>query len=225
VLQKFNLIVVCRPEGKHAFVSVGFPGFVGVFSGMNDQGLALALHGVFWSPDGGSTFDPEGVPCTLLLRRVLEECSTVEEAERLLRRSRHTTVLSVVLCDRRRGLVVEVSPRKVASRDSVDGFCACTNHFRAGLNLSVNVCGRYASLCRVAQTTDKLTLEDVARKLHQVNQGYQTVQTMAFEPVPLRLHVAVGQCPSSSLPLKQLEVGSLLGVESAAAVVAPSRGS
>ena len=30
VLQKYSLVIVCRPDGKHAFASVGFPGLVGV---------------------------------------------------------------------------------------------------------------------------------------------------------------------------------------------------
>jgi len=36
-------------------------------------------------------FDPQGDPMLLTFRRVLEECATVEEAEKLLRQTRHTT--------------------------------------------------------------------------------------------------------------------------------------
>lgn len=213
VLQQYGLVVVCRPEGKIAFVSVAFPGVFGVFSGMNERGLALALHGVFRSGNGSANFDPKGTPCTMVLRRVLEECSTVQEAEALLQKSRHTTVLSVVLCDRQRGSVVEVGPGGTAVRRPVNGICACTNHFRAGRNLPAEVCPRYAGLLR-ATKSGRLTLDAVARKLDEVNQGLQTVQTMIFEPDPLRLHVAVGTCPSSSQPLKALEMEPLLKGES-----------
>lgn len=210
VLQPYNLVAVYRPEGKHAFVSIGFTGLLGVTSGMNDRGLALAVHGVFTAGRGATPFDPRGVPCTLLYRRVLEECATVREAEELLRRERPTTALSVVLCDRHSGAVVEVAPGGVASRRSVDGLCVCTNHFRAGRNLSVDVCPRYAFLSRSA-TEGRYGLDDVAHKLHRVNQGGQTLQTMIFEPGPLQLHLAMGSCPSSALPMKRLDLPPLMG--------------
>lgn len=213
VLQKYSLVIVYRPEGKHAFVSVSFPGVIGAFSGMNERGLALALHGVFQADDGSPNSDPKGVACTMLLRRVLEECDTVEQAEDLLRRSRHTTVLSVVLCDRARGAIAEVGPGGVAVRRATGGICACTNHFRAGRNLPVEICSRYAGLLRNTQA-GKLSVDAVARKLHEVNQGSQTVQTMIFKPGPLRLQLAIGSCPSSALPLRTLEIGPLLGAES-----------
>jgi isopenicillin-N N-acyltransferase-like protein len=211
VLQPYNLVAVYRPERKHAFVAVGFPGVLGVTSGMNDRGLALAVHGVFAARGGAPPFDPQGVPCTVLYRRVLEECATVREAEDLLRRERPTTALSVVLCDRQRGAVVEVAPGGVAARGSVDGVCVCTNHFRAGRNLAVDVCPRFATLAR-SRTEDRLGLDDMARKLHAVNQGEQTLHTMVFEPGPLQLHVAMGSCPSSALPLKRLDLPPLLGI-------------
>ena len=33
VLHQFSLVVVYRPEGKHAFVSIAFPGMLGCISG------------------------------------------------------------------------------------------------------------------------------------------------------------------------------------------------
>ena len=55
-----------------------------------------------------------------------------------------------------------------------------------------------------------LTVADVARKMHDVNQGPLTVQTMIFEPETLVLHLAVGDTPSSALPLKRLDLAPLL---------------
>ncbi len=209
ILHRYGLVVVYRSDDKLAFVSVGFPGVFGAFSGINERGLALALHGVFWSDDGSRAFDPRGVPCTMVLRRVLETCSTVREAEQLLQRSRHTTALSVVLCDPSEGAVAEVGPDGTAMRRSVNGICACTNHFRANRDLPVEVCPRYARLLRNTEA-NPLPVETVATKLHEVNQGLQTVQTMVFEPGEMRLRVAIGSCPSSAQPLKPVELNPLL---------------
>ena len=119
LLDKYNLVTVHRPKGKHAFVSIGFPGLFGCVSGMNDAGLALAVHEVFLARDGASMFNPKGVPYTFCFRRILEECATVEEAEKLLRATPRTTILSLALCDRVGAVVLEMTPKSVAARHAV----------------------------------------------------------------------------------------------------------
>ena len=53
-------------------------------------------------------------------------------------------------------------------------------------------------------------LAEVMKKLDAVNQGKATLQTMIFEPATLKLHLAIGKCPSSALPLKEMELAPLL---------------
>jgi hypothetical protein len=52
----------------------------------------------------------------------------------------------------------------------------------------------------------------IQKYLDAAHQADHTIQTMVFEPVPLVLHLAVsdGKLPSSSLPLKKLELVPLL---------------
>src|SRR5262249_24507758 len=76
-IHQYSLVTVYRPKGKRAFASVGFPGLVGVLSGMNDAGLAVAVHEVFDVKAGEAHFDVHGTPYGLCLRRVLEECATI----------------------------------------------------------------------------------------------------------------------------------------------------
>src|SRR5262245_9038755 len=57
-LHEYSTVMVVRPTGKHAFVSVGFPGCVGVLSGMNDAGLALAVLEAYSANDNSPKFDP-----------------------------------------------------------------------------------------------------------------------------------------------------------------------
>ena len=78
LLDKYGLVTVYRPRGKHAFVSVGLPGMFGCLSGMNDAGLALAVHEVFLSADGSTWLNLKAMPYTLCFRRILEECTTIE---------------------------------------------------------------------------------------------------------------------------------------------------
>ena len=70
------------------------------------------------------------------------------------------------------------------------------------------LCNRYPKLIQ-SRNLDQLDVADVAKKMDEVNMGRMTVQTMIFEPAALKLHLAIGSCPSSALPLKLLELGPL----------------
>jgi len=208
VLDKFTLVTVYRPTGKHAFASVGFPGLVGVVSGINDSGLALACLDVRETSDGSPRFNALGTPYPLLFRRVLEECGDIAEAEKLLRDAQRTTLLNLAVSDKNRSVVFEMTPKTFNVRPAVDGICTCTNHFRTS-NLSTGVqCKRWDVLQKSWQAPT-LTFKDVARQLDAVNQGPLTVQTMIFEPGALKLYLAIGVCPTSALPLKELDLGPL----------------
>jgi isopenicillin-N N-acyltransferase like protein len=208
LLDKYSLVTVYRPKGKHAFATVGFPGLFGCISGMNDAGLALAVHEVFLSHDAAPIFNPKGMPYAFCFRQMLEQCATIEEAERLLRATGRTTIVSLALCDRRRSVVLEMTPKSVVARRGADGILACTNHFRSDELAVFTWCPRYRKLIQ-SRKLDQLDVADVAKKMDEVNMGRMTVQTMIFEPATLKLHLAIGSCPSSALPMKLLELGPL----------------
>ena len=197
-------------QGKTRLRLRRFSGLFGCVSGMNDAGLALAVHEVFLSRDGAPMFNPKGVPYTFCFRRILEECATVEEAEKLLRATERTTILNLALCDPNRSVVLEMTPKTVVARHAIDGILACTNHFRSDELAVFAWCPRYQKLIQ-SRKLDQLDVSDVAKKMHEVNMGRLTVQTMIFEPAALKLHLAIGSCPSSALPMK------LLGTEAAVA--------
>lgn len=211
-LHKYTLVTVYRPTNKHAFVSVTFPGLFGCLSGMNDAGLAVAVHEVFFARDHSPVFDSEGVPYLLAFRRILEECTTIEEAEKLLRSMKRTTRLNLALCDRQGCGVLEFTPKTVVLRRGEEGICACANHFCSKELATFVLPFRYRTLMQ-AQQLPKLGLDDVTQKLDEVNLGRLTMHTMIFEPVPLVLHLAFGSCPSSALPMKRLELAPLFGVQ------------
>ncbi len=208
VLDRYGLVAVYRTEGKHAFATVGFPGVIGCISGMNDAGLALAVHEVRITADYAPMLNPKAMPYTFCLRSILEECTTIEEAQKLLRSSERSTILSVAICDRAGAGVLEITPKTVALRRGSDGICVNTNHFRThGLRLWT-ACPRYAILSK-ATAMDKLGVDDIFKKLDEVHQDVRTVQSMVFEPVPLILHVAMGKIPATKGPLETLELKPL----------------
>jgi hypothetical protein len=209
-LDQYSLVTVHRPKGKHAFASIGFPGMIGCLSGINDAGLALAVHEVRKTKDGSPGLDPKGIPYTLAFRRLLEECATVKEAEDLLRGMKRTTMLNLAVCDKDGGAIFEITTKNVVVRKPEADICTCTNHF-CSKELGAGVsCWRLPKLDEARQEKGKLGLAEVAKKLDAVNQGGATLQTMVFEPATLKLHLAIGKCPSSALPLKEIDLAPLL---------------
>jgi hypothetical protein len=207
-LVEYPLVVVAKPIGKHAFASVTWPGLAGVVSGMNDAGLCLAMDEILEAADGSLRFDPSGVPSLLAFRRVLEECTTVDEAEKLLRSLKRTMSVALTVCDERGGAVFEITPKTIVVRRPDDGINICTNHFRSRELCTSDKCRRYEALDRV-RSVPKLSREDVAKKLHEANQGSHTLESMVFEPADRRLHLAYGLGPASALPMHEVDLRSL----------------
>lgn len=207
-LQDYTLVTVYHPKDKHAWASVGFPGAVGCLSGMNEKGLTVSVLEVYSTADGATRFDVEGTPYALCYRRILEECATVDEAEELLGKLKRTTITNLAICDTKSAAIFEITNRSLHVREPDQGILPCTNHFRTDGLKTTTLCRRYIRLLQ-AKEQQALGIQDVATKLHEVNQGPLTLQTMVFEPASLKLHLAFGKCPSSKLPLKTLDLRQL----------------
>ena len=207
VLDKYHCVIVVRPTGKRAFVSIGYPGLVGVISGMNQSGLCVATLDVYQSADGSPLFNATGVPLAFTYRRILEECDTVAEAEALLKATPRTTYMNLAVADAERAVVFEIPPQTVGVRLPQHDLLACTNHFQLdGLSTGVG-CGRIDRLNSLDGRLPTFDISDVQAALHSVNQGAMTLQTMIFEPKSLRLHLALGgKAPVSNHPLKTFEL-------------------
>ncbi len=209
LLDRYSLVTVIRPTGKHAFAAVGFPGLMGVLSGMNDAGLCVATLDVYETADGSVGFEPTGVPLMLVFRQILEECTTIAEAEALLGRTQATTRANLAVCDRTSGAVFEITPKQVLRRDSAESLLPCTNHFCMPGLATDEQCWRYDVL-NSARDKSKLSIRDLQGYLHQANQGEFTLQTMVFEPRELVLHLALGTPPSSGHEMQRLDLRDLL---------------
>jgi hypothetical protein len=116
----------------------------------------------------------------------------------------------VAICDKKTAGVLEITPKTVILRRSVEGICACTNHFRTPELATDTTCGRYSILKR-SRKNKQFDVAGVAKQMDAVNQGNWTLQTMIFEPSPLKLHLAYGIGPATKLPLHTLDLSVLFG--------------
>ncbi len=104
----------------------------------------------------------------LTYRRVLEECSTVAEAEKLLRGMDRTTTCCMAICDKNGARCSRMTPKGLEVRSHENGVCCCTNHFRTEKLCVENKCWRYEKLTPLqAKDGSKLGVKEVFTELEQ----------------------------------------------------------
>lgn len=94
-VQRYSAIFVVHPKGEHrAFVNIGWLGFIGVISGINQDGISVGEI-------GSETVDQslKGVPMPFLLRRVLEESVGLEKATDIIKTGPRTVGYNYLFAD------------------------------------------------------------------------------------------------------------------------------
>jgi isopenicillin-N N-acyltransferase-like protein len=210
-ITEHTLVVVYKGEGKRAFAAVTVSPIEGVISGMNDAGLSVTMNEIsIKQSKDKAAFNWKGTPLMFAFRRVLEECGTVAEAEKLLRDMPRTTTVCMTICDKSGGAVFEITPKSLEVRNPENGVCCCTNHFRSDSLCLDEKCARYAKLAPLlAKDAGKLGVSEVFAELDKVHQGKHTLQTMVFEPQARVLHLAYGDGNATKLKPKKLDLGKL----------------
>ena len=204
----FSLLIVYQPDDGHAFAMPNLPGFLMLMSGMNCKGLALGSQSVGIPRDGSGRFNPLGISSAVAGRSLMEGCATVDEARTWLEENHLMRCVSIAACDPQQELIMEVTTKRVLPRNPKNGLVYATNHFRHPELGGDYQCWRYARL-EQSQRWDRLGVREVAGYMDSVNQGLMTVHTMVFEPASLRLHLAMGPGPATSLPLKIIDLEEL----------------
>ncbi len=116
-IQHYAAIFVVRPAGKQAFVNVGWAGFIGVLTGINDHRISIGQI-------GAETVDAsnQGVPMAFLMRRVLESSSTLEDAVQLMEHAPRTVGANYLIADAaaKRAVAIETTHTHLAVFDADD---------------------------------------------------------------------------------------------------------
>ncbi|HWE01717.1 MAG TPA: C45 family peptidase [Tepidisphaeraceae bacterium] len=192
VADKYTTILVFRPDdGRFQFVSIGWPGMIGVLSGMNEHGLSLANMEVARPP-----LLPMAMPYTLLYRTVLERCKTVDEAIALLEKTARQTPNNLMLMDAAgHRAVVEIKPSSITVRRGEEAAALIsTNHQRGQDASTPGRCERYDFLSRASHEEFGHVDKDALQKmLAGASQGDMTLQSMVFEPSNRVIYLSAGR--------------------------------
>ena len=92
-LQDAATTFIVAPDGMIPFANVGYAGFIGSVSGMNAEKISLGEMG------GRGEGKWDGVPMATLMRRALEECSSLEQVKSLWQSSPRTCEYYYVFAD------------------------------------------------------------------------------------------------------------------------------
>jgi predicted choloylglycine hydrolase len=204
-LPEQTVVAVMEPKGKLAFALVTIAPIAGCVSGMNEAGLCLTLNEIsIKQTKDKSTFNWDGIPTLLAFRRVLEECRTIDEAEKLLKSLKRTTCACMTICDAHGGAVLEITPKTVIRRTANLNVCCCTNHFRTDELCVDKKCSRIDTLLKLETDTGKLGVSEVFHQLDLVNQKAATLQSMVFEPTTHTLHLKLGDGKTTSSRAKSV---------------------
>jgi hypothetical protein len=102
-LQDAATTFIVAVDGKIPFANVGYAGFIGSVTGMNARAISLGEMG------GGGEGQWDGVPMATLMRRALEECSTLDEVKELWQSSPRTCEYYYVFADGKTNQAVGVA--------------------------------------------------------------------------------------------------------------------
>ena len=193
ILDKRSVLIIYHPAGKYQFAAIGWPGMIGVLSGMNEYGLSLVNMEV-----DRPFRPPMAMPYTLLYRTVLENCKTVDEAIELLKRTPRQSANNLMLMDAAGDrAVAEIRPEGVTVRRGQAGKgLISTNHQRGQDTDTPGYCWRYDSLHKASANKfgriDLPALEGMLGKVVQGSGGEMTLESMVFEPSNRVIYLATG---------------------------------
>jgi hypothetical protein len=185
--------VIYHPTGRYQFAAIGWPGMVGLVSGMNERGLCVASMEV---PRGFRP--PMAMPYALVYRAILEQCRTVNEAIDFLNRTPRQTANNLMLMDVTGDrAVAEIRAEGVTIRRAANSIALIsTNHQRGQDANKPGLCWRYDSLHAASADNfgriDRPTLERMLGDVVQGTNGDMTIQSMIFEPANRVIYLATG---------------------------------
>ena len=178
---------VCKFIGAPAgdFVTIGWPGFAGLFSGVAPGRFAISLNAVL-------SLEPAqlATPVVFLLRSVLEEAQNFDQAADML-------ATTPIPCDcllllsgirSREMIVLERTPSRHAIRKPDAGFIAVTNDYRSlqagggeGNELLRTSCGRFQRITSLLEARDPQSPNECFTYLSDPEVAMRiTVQQMVF---------------------------------------------
>lgn len=184
-LQDEAVLMAVEREGARRFVNVGYAGFIGCVSGMNEKQVAIGEMG------GRGEGQWDGTPMAQLLRGALENCDTLEEALDYMRRRPRTCEYYYVVSDgkSRTARGIAATPKKFEVVGPGEAVPLLPEPVEDAVVLSAG--SRYKELVkRVRALHGRIGPEEMQRIITRPVAMRSNLHNAIFEPPALTLWVA-----------------------------------
>ncbi|WP_184191670.1 C45 family autoproteolytic acyltransferase/hydolase [Chryseobacterium defluvii] len=126
---KNKLVEFVEPEQGIPYMSVSWPGMIGVVSGMNKEGITVTIN-------AGKSKIPltAKTPISLVTREILQYAKTIDEAIAIAKRRKVFVSESILVgsANDKSAVIIEVSPKNFGVyKVQNSGKVFCTNHFQS----------------------------------------------------------------------------------------------
>ncbi|MCI3937329.1 C45 family autoproteolytic acyltransferase/hydrolase [Chryseobacterium aahli] len=126
---KNKLIEFVEPENGIPYMSVSWPGMIGVVSGMNKEGITVTINaGKSKIPMTAKT------PISLVTREILQYAKNIDEAIAIAKKRKVFVSESILVgsANDKKAVIIEVSPKNFGIYDASNSSRVfCTNHFQS----------------------------------------------------------------------------------------------
>jgi predicted choloylglycine hydrolase len=203
----YNMITVYHPDNKKSFASITWPGLAGVISGINQDGLSLAMLVSF---DG--TINDSGMPTSMLFRKILEEASDIEKAIEIVKAAKRTAPSNLALADAKgRSAVIEFTSENVVVRHPENGIICATNWFVTPEMKMSDGDDRYNTMAAQAKGLHgKIGHNEIINILKSVPIPLINLQSMVIYPQTRTIYLACGKIPATKAEYKKIDLAKYL---------------
>jgi len=206
-LQYYSVVSIISPDNYNAFANVGFAGFIGSVTGMNQKQVSFGEMG------GGGEGNWDGMPMAFLMRDGLERANTLDEAINIFRTTPRTCEYYYVIADGKipdaRGLAT--SPKRFEVIKPNQYHKQLTEPIENAVLMSAGK--RYTKLVeRVKENYGKIDSEKAIRLMDRPVAMKSDLHNALFAPQTLELWVsnAGANTPASKEPYTHYNLGELL---------------
>lgn len=217
IAHRMGVVFVLAPRNKHRIMSVGWPGMVGVITGMNDEGLVVCMNMA-----SARDLETDATPALIRIRLALEDESGLDPAVRALAADSRTIAMNLLVVDEGSAVSLELSGRQHAVVPMRDGCVANANYYQTLGIRGGSGADRVAAMTRIVdETRGSCAPRDIRRALGRVHffdgsGGMATIQSVVLRPRDLAADVAIGTVPATSgryYEVKMLRLGNQRGAD------------
>ena len=207
-LEQNAVVMVFQPSQGHAWVNIGYAGFVGSVTAMNDQHIAIGEMG------GRGEGHWDGKPMAQLMREVMERAGTLDEAVEIMRRGPRTCEYYYVISDgkAKRAVGIAATPDTFEVLQPGQSHPRLPHPFKDAVLMSAG--DRYEKLAeRVTTGYGKFDAESARALMTRPVAMESNIHSVLFEPETLDFWVANADSenPASHCRYTHLNLGDLLG--------------